>query len=44
MLLSIIWHHGPRVRRLASSLGDYAGEMLHDSAGDLYGAIVYAGW
>lgn len=43
MLLTIIWNHRPIVRRLAASLGDYAGEMLHDSAGEVYGAVVYVG-
>lgn len=44
MLLSIIFRRrGPSISRLSPSLGDFAGEIHDDVAGEILAAVVYVG-
>jgi len=44
MLLAIIWRRrGPSISRLSPSLGEFAGEIHDDAAGEIMAAVVYVG-
>lgn len=43
MLLTIEFRRRPIIRRLTPAMGDYAGETMTDSAGEVYAAVVYVG-
>ena len=45
MLLSIIFRRkGPSISRLSPSLGEFAGEIHDDFAGEIMAAVVYCGF